>query len=277
MSGGGKVVLVTGASSGIGESIAGYLLQKGYRVYGTSRRAAPGFAGEAPGLPIILHMDVNSDDSVKSGIEQIWRREGRLDVVVNNAGYGLAGAVEETALEEARAQFETNFFGPLRVCRCALPLMRLAGGGLIINISSLAGLIAIPFQGFYSAAKFALEGLTEALRMEVRSYGIRVVLIEPGDIKSAFTANRIVSREAAQNDSPYRENFRRSLSVMEKDEQNGPLPDALGRLVEKIIHTTKPRLRYTFAPLSQKSAIFLKKVLPQRLFEASLMQYYRVK
>lgn len=277
MSSGSKVVLVTGASSGIGRAIAGHLIKHGYRVYGTSRGIKAGDLQESAEFAVMLNMDVNSDDSVKSGIGRVFEREGRLDVVINNAGFGLAGAVEDTTVEEAKEQFETTFFGTFRVCRAALPLMRRTGGGCIINISSLAGLIAVPFQGLYSAAKFALEGLTEALRMEVRPFGIRVVLIEPGDLKTDFTANRRVAREAMQSGSPYRDNFSRSLGVMEKDEQGGPLPDSLARLVEKIINSGKPRLRYTFAPMTQKSAVLLKKILPQQLFESSLMQYYKVK
>lgn len=272
-----KVVLVTGASMGIGESVAGYLCRRGYRVYGTSRRVKKGKLHETPGQPVMLNMDVTGDASVGEAIEQIFAKEGRLDVVINNAGYGLAGPVEETAVEEAAAQFETNFFGTLRVCRAVLPLMRGAAGGCIINISSLAGLIAIPFQAFYSASKYAVEGFTEALRMEVRPFGIKVVLIEPGDTKSGFTANRLVAGEAGSESSPYHENFRRSLGVMERDEQNGPSPDSLARLVERVIRARNPRLRYAVAPFSQKSALVLKKVLPSRLFESSLMSYYRVK
>lgn len=277
LSTGAKIVLVTGASSGIGRAVACHLSRKGHRVYGTSRNAGPGFTREAPGLPVMRAMDVSDDRSVSAGIAEIYKEEGRIDVVINNAGFGLAGAVEETAVDEARAQFETTLFGTLRVCRAVLPGMRQSGTGCIINISSLAGLIAIPFQGFYSAAKFALEGMTEALRMEVRPFGIRVVLIEPGDLKTSFTANRRVTREAARPDSPYRDSFLRSVGVMEKDEQAGPPPEGLAPLVEKIILSGNPRLRYTFAPLTQKSALILKKILPQPLFESSLMEYYRIK
>ncbi|MEW5784771.1 MAG: SDR family NAD(P)-dependent oxidoreductase [Bacillota bacterium] len=271
------VVLVTGASSGIGQAVARHLVQKGFRVYGTSRTVTPGILQDSPGEPVMLHMDVTVDQSVKAGMEQVVQREGRLDIVINSAGFGLAGAVEETTIEEAKAQFETLFFGTLRVCRAALPLLRRSGGGYIINISSLAGLIAIPFQGFYSAAKYALEGLTESLRMEVREFGIRVVLIEPGDLKTGFTANRLVAEKAEQDSSLYRDKFRRSLSVMQKDEQSGPPPDLLARLIEKILNNKQPRLRYTFAPFTQKSALLLKKTLPQKLFEASLMKYYHIK
>lgn len=272
-----KVVLVTGASSGIGQSVSGHLCRKGFRVYGTSRRAKTGKLKGAPGHPVMLNMDVDSDASVAKAIEMVHGKEGRLDVVINNAGFGLAGPVEETAVEEAARQLETNFFGTLRVCRAVLPLMRRAGGGCIINISSLAGLIAIPFQAFYSASKYAVEGFSEALRMEVRPFGIKVVLIEPGDTKSGFTANRLVAVNAGTDSSPYRENLCRSLEVMEKDEQNGPSPEALSRLVEKVIRSRNPRLRYVVAPLSQRGALILKKILPQRLFESSLMSYYRVK
>ncbi|HJX85034.1 MAG TPA: SDR family oxidoreductase, partial [Candidatus Angelobacter sp.] len=214
-----QVVLIAGASTGIGRVCAEYLAQKGMTVYGASRSLKAGSAAGFTALP----MDVTNDNSVRQGVQQIVDQQGRLDVVVNCAGYGIAGAVEETSPQEAMAQFDTNFFGTHRVCRAVLPIMRKQKSGVIINISSLAGLMAVPFQSFYSASKFAMEGMTEALRMEVRPLGIRVVLIEPGDFKTDFPANRTSSADSQKSDV-YREALERSVGVMREEEKLGKVP-----------------------------------------------------
>ncbi len=220
-------------------------------------------------------MDVDDDASVARGVGYILEKEGRLDILVNNAGFGIAGSVEDTAIEEAKSQLETNFFGMFRLCSHALPLMREKRSGCIINISSIGGLIGIPYQALYSASKHAVEGLTEALRMEVKKYGIKVVMIEPGDFKTGFTAHR---RKTAQSheSTVYLEDFTRSLQVMEHDEMNGPPPIHIARLVERIINTPSPKLRYMAGPSSEKMAVMLKKLLPYSLFEWALMKYYRL-
>src|ERR1700759_1228852 len=181
-----QVVLVTGASSGIGLACATYLAGRGYRVYGTSRRAGNSQGGSVA----MLTADVTDDQSVEEAVAAVLEREGRLDIVVNNAGMGIAGPVENTSIEEARRQLEVNFFGAFRVCRAVLPALRSQRSGYIVNIGSIGGLIAIPYQAMYSASKFALEGLSEPLRMEVRPFGVKVVIIEPGDHKTAITENR---------------------------------------------------------------------------------------
>ncbi len=274
-----RVVLITGASSGIGKACACHLSGKGYRVYGTSRRASwPSDASmektEQPGTFQLIPMDVTSDESVKQGVQWILEREGRLDVVVNNAGYGLAAAVEDTELEESKAQMETNFFGVVRVCRIVLPIMRRQGGGYLVSISSIGGLIGMPFQGLYSASKFAIEGLIESLRAEVKPYGIRVVLIEPGDFHTGFTANRRKTR-SAQLGTVYTTRFAKALGVMEADETHGPSPEQIGYLLERIITKKSPRLRYMIGPVSEKLVVGLKKILPSRLFEWAIMMYYQ--
>jgi NAD(P)-dependent dehydrogenase (short-subunit alcohol dehydrogenase family) len=275
-----RVVLVTGASSGIGRACANHLCRRGYRVYGTSRRpsrATEGVESERadPAPLVMIQMDVDSDISVQQGIGSVLEGEGRLDVVVNNAGFGFAGAVEDTSIEEAKSQFETNFFGALRVCRAVLPVMREQRAGYIVNISSVAGVIGAPFQGLYSASKFALEGMTEVLRMEVRPFGVHVVLIEPGDFHTQFTAHR---RQVAafQQGSAYREQLEKTLEVIEADEADGPSPDRIAHLLERIINTPSPRPRYPIGPVYERLAIILKKALPSRLFEWGLMKYYRL-
>src|SRR6266498_4866639 len=165
-----KVVIVTGASSGIGKSCAEYLKQRGHKVYCASRSTEDQLSDGK------ISLDVDNDDSVNRAVQRVFEHAGRIDVVINAAGFGIVGAVEDTAIAEAKTQFETNFFGVVRVCKAVLPVMREQGSGLIINISSIAGLVSLPFQAFYSASKFALEGMTEGLRMEVAPFGVRIVL-----------------------------------------------------------------------------------------------------
>jgi len=265
-----EVVLITGASSGIGKVCADHLHRRGYKVYGASRRASLASLGHPA-----IQMDVNDDVSVVEGIREIIDREGRMDVVVNCAGFGIAGSVEDTSIAEAKAQFETNFFGVLRVCKAALPSMRQQRSGLIINISSIAGLVSLPFQGFYSAGKFALEGMTEAMRMEVLPFGIRVVLVEPGDFRTQFAANRKLTGES-QNNSPYTERFGKALAVFEKEENNGADPLAIARLIERLIENPSPSLRYSVGPVGERIAPLLKQILPHKLYERLFMKHYEV-
>jgi NAD(P)-dependent dehydrogenase (short-subunit alcohol dehydrogenase family) len=240
-------------------------------VYGAARTIA---APPTPGVHS-LRMDVTDEQSVALGCAAILEREGRLDVLVNSAGTGIAGAIELTTTQEARAQFEVNFFGVLRVCRAVLPAMRKQGSGTIINIGSIAGQLAVPYQGLYSASKFALEGLTEALRLEVRGFGIRVVLIEPGDHRTSFTRNRVLTAESSRA-TAYREPCRRAIERMERDEQRGPGPEQIARLVNRIIRSSSPRLRYSIGPASQRAAVWLKRLGPHRLIERIMAAYYRV-
>lgn len=249
-----RVILVTGASSGIGRSCVEWLTQRGHRVYAASRTSE-------------LRMDVRDDASVQAAVATILDREQRLDVVINNAGYGVAGAVEDTSIDEARQQFEVNFFGVLRVCRAVLPIMRAQKQGTIVNIGSIGGLIGIPYQGLYSATKFALEGVTESLRLEVRDFGIKVVLIEPGDHRTGFTQNRLWTA-ASGSGSVYRSACERAVGHMAADEQAGPAPERVARLVARVIETQRPRLRYTVGPASQRAAVWLKRLLPYSAIEA---------
>ncbi|AXQ29814.1 SDR family oxidoreductase [Solimonas sp. K1W22B-7] len=269
-----RVVLITGASSGIGKTCAEHLAGRGYRVYGTSRRAAP--LPEAPGEGLrMIAMDVTSEASVRQAVALVLAREGRLDVVVNNAGWGIAGAVEDTSIAEAQEQLDANFFGTLRVCQAVLPTMRRQGSGHLVNISSMGGLVSIPFQGLYSASKFAVEGMTESLRMELAPFGVQVALIEPGDFRTGFTAERRVAAAAAQG--AYAESFRKAVAVMEADEQGGATPEAIAWRLERIIDARRPKLRHLVGPLAQRFAVgVLKKILPQRWFESMIAGYYRI-
>ncbi|PCC68631.1 short chain dehydrogenase [Nannocystis exedens] len=255
------VVLITGASSGFGEAAARFLAARGtYRVFGTSRRAA---AGDLRDGVTMLPLDVRSDASVAACVDEVLRRAGRIDALVNNAGYALAGAVEETAIDEAKAQFETNFFGTARMVRAVLPLLREQGGGRIVNVSSLAGLVGVPFHAHYSASKFAVEGLTEGLRQEVRRFGIHVSLIEPGDFKTAATAAR---RRAAGGLAAYAATRDRAIDIMARAEQSGPDPIRFARLLLRILAARRPRLRYRLGT----DAVWVpraRRLIPESVFE----------
>jgi NAD(P)-dependent dehydrogenase (short-subunit alcohol dehydrogenase family) len=259
-----KVVLITGASSGIGRACAELLASHGWRVFGT-QRAAPPPAASGSSLEMIA-MDVDDDASVREAVNAVLAKIGRLDAVVNNAGFAVMGAVEDTADDEAKAQMETNFFGVLRVCRAVLPAMRQQRNGTIVNISSLAGLVGLPFSGMYSASKFAVEGMSESLRLEVRPFGIRVVLVEPGDYRTQISAKRRVAAAAQTNDA-YRETFARFKRKQDEDETNAPEPLAVARLVEYILNHPNPRVRYSVAMPGQRIVVPLKRLLPPRMFE----------
>lgn len=266
-----KVILITGASSGIGKACAEYLSQRGYRVYGTSRRIQQ----VNPESFKMIQMDVDNDNSVEQGVNLILEKEGRLDVVVNNAGFGIAGSIEDTSIEEAKAQLETNFFGVFRVCKAVLPIMRKQESGYIINISSIGGLISVPFQGLYCASKFAVEGMSEALRMEIKEFGIKVILIEPGDFHTGFTLHRRRTLESQKN-SVYSEKFNNAVGAMTADEMNGFAPKRIACLVERIINSKTPCFRYTTGPIIERIAVLLRKILPQSVFEWVVMKSYKV-
>jgi NAD(P)-dependent dehydrogenase (short-subunit alcohol dehydrogenase family) len=266
----GKVVLVTGASSGIGAAIAKRLAETGYAVFGTSRRA--GAASPCAGVRMLV-MDVCSEESISAAVDEVITSGGRLDVLVNNAGFGLAGAIEETSADDMRRQLETNLLGSLRVCQAVLPIMRKQGSGKIIQISSLAGRIGIPFQGAYCTSKFAIEGLTEALSMEVKPFGIDVVLIEPGDTKTNFTASREWT-SAAKTSPVYAEHARHAIAVMEKSEQAGPPADKVAQVVARAISDKKPKLRYVSATAMERVALALKRTLSDRSFEKFIASIY---
>lgn len=266
-----KVVLVTGASSGIGQACAEHLAKNGWRVFGTSRGAS---SAPSTSVPFeMVTMDVEDENSVRKCVDSVIAWAGRLDAVVNNAGISIMGSVEDTSIEEAKAQLETNFFGVLRVCRATLPILRRQGGGHIINISSLGGIIGLPFSGLYSASKFALEGVSESMRMECRAFGIRVVLVEPGDFRTQITARRRTA-QAAETNEAYREAFARCKKKQDQDEADAQSPEAVARLVARILNDPNPRTRYAVGMFTQTMVVPLKRILPQRLFEWMARQVF---
>ncbi len=263
-----KVVLVTGASSGIGAATALRLAHAGYRVYGTSRRGGPGQGGIT-----MLSMDVCDPGSVAAAVNAVMDACGRIDALVNNAGFGLAGSVEDTGIEDLHRQLDANLFGALRVCQAVLPIMRAQGSGRIVQISSLAARIGVPFQGAYSASKAALARLSEALAIEVAPFNIEVVLIEPGDTRTNFTAARSWTG-AALASGVYRERAHHAIAVMEKSEAAGRSADDVARLVEQALSAPKPRLCYVSATPLEHVLLFLHRVLPGRAFEAIMKSTY---
>ncbi len=267
-----RVVLITGASFGIGRACAQHLHNRGFKVYGTSRRPPEEFDADFT----MLQMDVTDDESVRRGVDLVLEREGRVDVLVNNAAMLLAGAIEDTTVDEARREVETIFFGAMRTCRAVLPAMRKQKRGLIVNMSSMAGRVGIPFQGLYSSCKFAIEGFSEALRMEVRPFGIDVVLMEPGDVWTGQVDRREWAAATRQG-SPYTERARRTLDIMQADEAKGSKPELVARALEKIVTAPKPAMRYAPGPAWQWWAMTLKHLVPYWFFEWGISKYYKTR
>lgn len=220
-----KVCLITGGTSGIGKETAFAMKAAGYTVFEISRRQN--------GLEGIAHIsaDVTNGPAIQLAVNAVLEQTGRIDVLINNAGFGISGAVEFTQTEDARRQFDVNFFGMVNVTRAVLPVMRTQGGGRILNISSVAAMVPIPFQAYYSAAKAAINSYTLALANEIRPFGIAVCAVQPGDIKTGFTAAR---NKYCAGDDIYNGRISHSVSRMERDEQNGMPPEIAGRRICRI-------------------------------------------
>ena len=254
-----RVVLITGASAGIGRATADRLHGSGWTVVGASRRGAS--SGGWQGLT----MDVDDDDDVARGVSGVLSEHGRLDALVAAAGWGLAGPVEATPIAEAKAQLETNFWGAVRVVQASLPAMRERRAGRIVLVSSIGGLIALPFQAFYSASKFALEGYGEALAYEVRPFGIEVTLVEPGNFRTDFTAGR--RRVTDTPDGAYAAASEKAIALMERDETNGGPPEDVAALVQRVLASSHPRRRVSVGKAGERVGIPAKRLLPHGLFE----------
>jgi NAD(P)-dependent dehydrogenase (short-subunit alcohol dehydrogenase family) len=252
-----KIILVTGASSGIGAAIAKRLADEGHHVFGASRRR-PEVAD--PRIEY-LELDVRSDESVDACVHEVLREEGRVDVLINNAGYLLGGACEEATIEEAKAQLDTNFFGVVRMTQAVLPAMRGQRAGHILTTSSLAGLVPVPFWGFYNASKFAVEGFMETLRHEVRPFGIKVALVEPGAIKTPFYAQPSAAR--TETYAPWRERLEKT---MRQFEESAPGPEIVAERFAALVSHKNPPLRNLLTSEATRFS-FLRLLLPARLFE----------
>jgi short-subunit dehydrogenase len=251
-----KVVLVTGASRGIGESICLKLLEKGAIVYGTSRK-------ESKLYPFtMIRSDVTDPEECRIAVEKVLKAEGRIDVFINNAGAGLGGAIEDTDPEESKWQFEVNFFGMMNMLHHIIPVMRKQNGGRIVLIGSAAGFLAVPYQGLYTATKYAVEGIGLALMNELRSFNVRVMLVNPGDTKTGFTENRVFAKNAGSG-SAYYDKFAKSIKKMERSEINGMDPAVLARGVVKRLE--RKRLCVRYVPGMYRAVFFISRILPERL------------
>ena len=254
------VVLVTGCSSGIGGMICDRLAGRGASVYGASRSSC------TPEQWTYLRLDVTDAASVSGVVEEILRREGRIDALVSCAGVGLAGALEDTADDEAMRHFDTNFFGTARMIRAVLPAMRRQASGRIIVIGSIGGLIGLPYVAYYSAAKFALDGLVEALRNEIAPFGIQATIVHPGDLDTAFTAHRVFARQS-QEASAYGDAFRATLAFYTAQERNAPKPDAVAHRVERLLRRRALPGRVVVGSPLERLGVLGKSVLPARSFQ----------
>jgi short-subunit dehydrogenase len=263
-----KTTLVTGVSSGIGREIALLLAQRGARVFGTARN--PKSAKPIPGVEII-RMDVTDDASVNEAIQGIVQKAGPVEVLVNNAGYALMGALEETSVEEARDQFETNFFGVLRVTNAVLARMRQAGYGRVVNISSVVGFIPAPFMGMYTASKHAIEGYTETLDHEVRHFGVRAVLVQPFYTKSNINQNEKTAQTRLE---AYAVNRQRVHEVVVNGVKDGDEPQLVAEAVWRAVTAKSPRLRY---PVGRGVLLSrLRRFAPVALFDRAIRKESRL-
>ena len=235
-----QIILLTGASAGIGKATAELLMEKGAKVYGVSRSGGENQkAKNGHGEIIHVKMDVNNENEIASVVERIIKENGHLDVLISNAGNGIAGAIEDTSVEEARYQFETNFFGVLKTIQACLPVFRSQGNGKIIAISSIAGIVPIPYQAFYSSVKAALLIFMNALSLEVKPFGIQCCTVLPGDTKTDFTSARKYTEKSQTSTSPYYKKMKTSVGKMEKDEQNGMAPELISKNILRQIERTK--------------------------------------
>lgn len=264
-----KVILVTGGSSGIGRATANHLASKGNIVYGTSRKAEN---GQQLDNFTLVQMDVTNLDSIDIAVNYIIQKEGRIDVLINNAGLGMIGPLESTSIDKIREVFETNIFGVLNVCKAVIPFMREKNKGNIINITSIGGIISLPYRGIYCSSKFAVEGFSEALSMEVRKFNIHVTIVEPGDFKTNINENRRIA--ASANSSIYSDEFNRIMSLVNEEVSSSREPIVLAKQINKILNKKKPGLRYKIGTPMQRFSVFLKRILPSRLFERLIMNHY---
>ena len=265
-----KVIFITGGSSGIGKSIGEFLQSKGYTVYGTSRNPEK-VTGSA--FPLVA-LDVRDAASIKAAIAQVIAQAGAIDVLVNNAGVGITGPIEEIPAREIKNNFETNLFGPIEVMKAVLPQMRAQKSGLIINITSIAGYMGLPYRGVYSASKGALELITEALRMEVKGFGITITSVAPGDFATNIAAGRY--HAPIIKGSPYETPYANTLAGMNTHVDSGSNPLQMAEAVYAIMKTPNPNVHYKVGAFMQKFSIVLKRILPDKIYEKMLMNHYKL-
>lgn len=267
-----KVIIVTGASSGMGKDFALELLKKGHIVYGLARRIEKmkdivSVGGKA------IAMDVADESQIKSAVDQILNEQGKVDVLINNAGYAVYGSVEEASIEAARRQFEVNLFGLASLTQKIIPGMRERKSGRIINVSSMGGKMYTPFGAWYHATKHALEGWSDCLRIELKSYNIDVSIIEPGGIKTEFTDVFIKNLQADLENGPYAEALNKVIQSTREMAEKGKLshPGVITKLIDKAVHSKKPKTRYV-AGAYAKPLMFMRKYMGDRFFDKMLIR-----
>ncbi|MDA0316043.1 MAG: SDR family oxidoreductase [Bacteroidetes bacterium] len=265
-----KTVLITGGSSGIGKSIGEYLTQKGYLVYGTSRFPEKYKNSKFP----IIKLDVTNPDYILDCVKELLDKVTKIDVLINNAGVGITGPMEEIPMSEMKTNFETNLFGPIGMINAVLPSMRSQQSGLIINITSIAGYMGLPFRGVYSASKGAFELITEAYRIELKTFGVCMTNVAPGDFSTNIAAGRY--HAPLLENSPYKETYGTTLELLNAHVDDGEDPKILAKVVHKIIETKHPKIHYKVGAFLQKFPIVLKRILPDKAFERLLMSFYKL-
>ena len=272
-----KVILITGASSGIGFDAARMLAQQGHRVYAAARRMERMEPLKADGV-VPVHLDVTDEASMEAVVRMVLEAEGRIDVLVNNAGYGCFGAIENVSLEEARRQVEVNVFGLARLCQLVLPPMREQGSGRIVNISSIAGKAVIYFGGWYHVSKYAVEALSDALRMEVKPFGIDVSIIEPGGIKTDWGLIAADHLAETSKGTPYESEGLREAETMRKAYTIRLLskPEVVTRAISKAVNRRRPRARYRVG-FGAGTLVFFHALLPTRWWDAILRKGGKIK
>jgi len=264
-----KVILITGASAGMGKDFAISLIKDGHTVYGAARRVEKMKDIEQLGVKI-LEMDVTEDEAIVKGVETILKNEGRLDVLINNAGFGSYGAIEDVNMDDARYQLEVNVFGAARLMQLVIPAMREHHFGRIINISSIGGKLALPFGGWYHASKFALEALSDSLRNEVEKFGIDVVVIEPGGVRSEWSGIAMDNLVEKSGNTIYADLIKGVTNRMKNVHTHVAEPEVITKLVKYAIETKKPKTRYSGGYMA-KPALFMRWLLPDRMFDKMLL------
>jgi NAD(P)-dependent dehydrogenase (short-subunit alcohol dehydrogenase family) len=269
------VFLITGCSSGIGHAIAAAAVRRGHRVFATARH--PESIADLGSTADTLSLDVTDSASIHAAAAEAVARAGRIDVLVNNAGYGQMGTVEDISMAQWRAEYDVNVFGLIETTKAVLPVLRRQQSGYIVNIGSIAGRIAYPFGGPYCSSKFAVEAISDALRLEVEPFGIRVVLIEPGPIRTRFN-DRVKSEvdPLVHNPaSPYHARYESAFERFRRESSMGALPpEAVARVVLKAVSMRKPRARY-LVTAPAKIAAFAKRFIPDSLMDAVMRSKFR--
>ena len=262
------VILITGITSGFGKAMAEQLSLDGHKVYGTYRKGTD----RIPGVSY-LYADASDEESVRKAVGEVVNAEGEIDVFINNAGMGVGGPLELTPVADAELQMDVNFMGMVRFLHYVLPVMREQRHGRIICFSSIGGLMGLPFQGLYSASKYAIEGYCEALRLEVRCFGIDVVVINPGDFSTSFTAKR---RKVDPEAGRLYPQYAAAMASIEHDETNGLTPDFLAGKISRIVKIRKPAHRYIISTFEQRLSVIVKALVPGRVYDRILSSYYHM-